>query len=110
MKTSKEINLDIKKSEILEKIPNIILEGYNYYRYHNFDGDQNLNILQHHAELNNFKYAKNKFVFINNKLYYILCIVNDHQFIDKYFVYVTDGKNIYRLYSSNLINYSFQEI
>lgn len=107
MKTSKEINLDIKKTEILEKIPNIILEGYRYY---NFVGDQNLNILQHLAELNNFKYAKNKFIFINNKLHYILCIVNDHQFIDKYFVYVTDGKNILRLYSSNLINYDFQQI
>lgn len=107
MKTPKEINLDIKKSEILEKIPDIILEGYNYY---DFEGDQNLNILQQRAELNNFKYAKNKFVFINNKLYYILCIVNDHQFIDKYFVYVTDGKKILRLYSSNLKNYSFQQI
>ena len=55
MKMAKEINLAIKKSEILEKIPNIILEGYRYY---DFDGDQNLNILQRHAELNNFKYAK----------------------------------------------------
>jgi hypothetical protein len=109
MKTSHDINLAIIKEKIFE----VLLNNKSDYDNSYYDISKTLiddieyNTLKCKADLNKFTYLKSKFIIINNELHYILNILDDNLFIDRYFLYVANTKCIYRIYSGTFSRYKF---